>query len=257
MLLAIDVGNTHVVIGAFRGDHLVASWRLQSDVDRTVDEYALEVIQLLGFHNLRQDISSMILSSVVPALTRVFVKLAQKYFGFESLVVGPDVVLGMTINMDNVETVGADRIVNAFAAREYLGSPVVIVDMGTATTFDIVGHDGAYEGGLIAPGLNISAQALFSRAAMLPSIQIKHPKQLIGKNTHDAMLAGIVYGYAGLIEGIICRIKEELMVEKLNVVATGGLASLIAEDTPSVNRIFHDLTLQGLRLIARVNKLTF
>ena len=265
MLLAFDVGNTHVVFGLFQGSNLLNSWRLQSDVNRTVDEYALEVLGLVErflrersasfgqecFDNSpSSNITAIVICCVVPPLTRVFSKFAQKYFGFEALVVRSDSFPDMPIHTDNPRAVGADRLVNAYAARESFGSPAIIIDMGTATTFDIVGVDGAYEGGIIAPGLNISAQALFSRAAMLPSIQIKHPDHLIGKNTTEAMLSGIVYGYVGLVDGIVSRLRTQLKAQNIQVIGTGGLIALIADDLQFFNKTVPDLTLQGLRLLA-------
>lgn len=274
MLLAFDVGNTHVVFGLYEGSNLLSSWRLQSDVNRTVDEYALEILGLvdrllldkdkqLGVDNFEKtntipssSITAIVICCVVPPLTRVFSKFAQKYFGFEAIIVGAGSFPDMPIYTDNPHAVGADRLVNAYSARESYGYPAVIIDMGTATTFDIVGKDGAYEGGIIAPGLNISAQALFSKAAMLPSIEIKHPQSLIGKNTTEAMLSGIVYGYVGLVDGIVMRLRTQLSCPDLKVIGTGGLVALIADDLKFLDRVVPDLTLRGLRLIAKREKTT-
>lgn len=263
MLLAVDIGNTHVVLGLFDGKILKGSWRLRSEVERTSDEYASEIINMISLTiplrnsgsvigpGPRWGISAMAIASVVPPLTRVFSKIAQKYFGFEALVVTDSNIPSLEVRTDDPAAVGADRLVNAFAGRELYGSPLVIVDMGTATTFDIVGADGAYEGGVIAPGLKISAQALFSRAAMLPSIQIEHPGRVLGKNTREAMLSGITFGYVGLVDGLIERIGMEIGVSgSVPVIGTGGLASLVVEDSRYLKTLVPDLTLQGLRLIA-------
>lgn len=253
MLLAIDVGNTHVVLGLYRGDELVSSWRLQSEASRTVDEFSLAVLSVLQNDSwAKEDIKNIVLSCVVPALSRVFVKLSRKYFGKEPLIVGPGLKTGMRISVDDPRTVGADRIVNAIAAKELYGAPVIVVDFGTATTFDVVGASGAYEGGVIAPGLVISAEALSSRAAQLPSIELSYPDRLIGKNTRDSMLSGIVYGYVGLVDGILKRIKAELGVAT-PVIATGGLAHLIVEGSDEMEEVSKELTLRGLRLIAEMN----
>lgn len=254
MLLAIDVGNTHVVLGLFEGSELAASFRLQSDSSRTVDEYAIDILTLLqaaGF--TPKEISQIVLCCVVPTLTRVFTKLAVKYCDLQPLVVGPGVRTGMQVHYDDPRSVGADRIVNALAAKTLYGAPTIIVDFGTATTFDIVGAGGAYEGGLISPGLLISANALFEKAAKLSSIELRRPSALVGKNTGDSMLAGIVYGYVGLVDGILARLLEELS-EEVTVVATGGLASMIAEESRYIEEVIPDLTLTGLRLIGDLNQ---
>lgn len=253
MLMAVDIGNTHVVIGLYEGEQLLHSWRLRSDRDRTVDEYALEVLALLESAKCRPEmIARIILCCVVPALTRVFVKLGQKYFNHEPFVVGPDTHTGISILYDDPRAVGADRIVNAVAGKKIFGAPVIIVDLGTATTFDVVDENGAYQGGIIAPGVLISAEALFSRAALLPSIEVIRPNQLIGKNTRDSMLSGIVYGYSALVEGLLERLKAE-MTAKPRIIATGGLARIIFEETQSIDEIVPDLTLRGLQLLSEMN----
>lgn len=254
MLLAIDVGNTHVVLGLFEQKTLRASFRLQSDVRRTVDEYALELLGLLSAEGVsKKEISQIALSCVVPTLTRVFVKLSVKYFGQQAIVVGPGVRTGLSISVDDPRTVGADRIVNAVAAKELYGTPVVVVDLGTATTFDVVSERGAYEGGVIAPGLVISAEALFSKAAMLPSIELKRPNVLVGKNTRDSMLSGIVFGYVALIDGIIERLRRELGSD-VKLIATGGLSQLIVSESAFLRQVDGELTLKGLQIIAELNE---
>ena len=254
MLIAVDVGNTHIVIGVFQGTDLKHSFRLQSDIRRTVDEYALEILGLLNSVSIdKVQVSQIVVSCVVPALTRVFSKLSVKYFSLQPLIVGPGVKTGISIAVDDPRSVGADRIVNAVAARELYGAPIIVVDLGTATTFDVVSARGSYEGGVIAPGLVISADALFNRAAMLPSIELKRPHHVLGKNTVDSMLSGIVFGYAALIDGIIKRLKSDLGRD-VRVVATGGLSHLIAPETEYMKDIDGDLTLKGLQIIAALNE---
>lgn len=261
MLLVIDVGNTHVVIGLYRDSELAGSWRLQSDRNRTVDEYALEVLSLLGTRNAEirarrgiqaSDITNVVICSVVPPLTRVFTKLSQKYFSHTPLIVGPGIRTDLALEVDDPKTLGADRIVNAVAAKKLYGTPAIVIDFGTATTFDVLNRAGVYEGGIIAPGVVISAEALSERAALLPRIELREPNVLIGKNTHDAMLSGIYFGYLSLVSGIIERLRSKLGKDVI-VVATGGLASVFAEDLGFVTHVVPDLTLRGLQIIAELN----
>ena len=255
MLLAFDVGNTHAVFGLFRDRQLVTSWRVESDRHRTVDEYALQLLSLLSNAGIdRREVDSIVISCVVPALTRVFSKLSQKYFEIAPAVVGaPDIRTGIELDVDDPKGVGADRIVNALAARELFGAPSIVVDLGTATTFDLVGEDGRYKGGAIAPGLLISAQALFDRAAMLPDIELKKPEAVIGRNTRDSMLSGIVYGYVGLVDGMVERFSRELSRQPA-VVATGGLSRVISDQSAKIQKVVPELTLEGLRIIAELNR---
>ena len=253
MLIAIDVGNTHTIIGLYEKTELRASWRLQSLTERTVDEYALEILTLLKNAGYEvENIKQVIMSCVVPALARVFSKFCRKYFSLTPLIVGPGTKTGMRIIYDDPRSVGADRIVNAVAAKELRGAPVVVVDFGTATTFDVVNAAGDYEGGVIAPGVLISAQALFERAAMLPNIELTRPSAIVGKNTRDSMLSGIVFGYASLVDGLLERIENDLD-RKIPVLATGGLARVIAEESTRIDEVVGDLTLRGLQLIAEKN----
>lgn len=253
MLLAIDIGNTHAVLGVFDGTDLKGHWRLQSDVDRTVDEYAIDILALLEAGSFApSSISKIVMSCVVPALSRVFTKFSRKYLDLEPLAVGPGVKTGMKISVDDPRSVGADRIVNAVAAKTLKGSPVICVDFGTATTFDIVGEDGSYQGGVISPGLVISATALFSKAARLPAIELTPPKDVIGRNTVDSMLSGIIYGYVGLVDGIIERLHREMGM-KPALIATGGLAGMIADESKYIKEVIPDLTLMGLQIIADGN----
>jgi type III pantothenate kinase len=254
MLLVFDVGNTHTVFGLFNGRQLVSSWRVESDRQRTVDEYALQLLSLLSNAGVdRKSIDSIVISCVVPALTRVFSKLSQKYFELSPSVVGPDIKLGIDLDVDDPKGVGADRIVNALAARELFGAPSIVVDLGTATTFDVVGEDGRYKGGAISPGLVISAQALFDRAAMLPDIELKTPDMVIGRNTRDSMLSGIVYGYVALVDGMVDRLSRELTKQPA-VVATGGLSRVISDQSVRIQKLVPELTLEGLRIIADLNR---
>lgn len=254
MLLAFDVGNTHAVFGLFRDRQLVNSWRVESDRQRTVDEYALQLLSLLSNAGVdRKSVTSIIISCVVPQLTRVFTKLSSKYFEIAPAVVGPDIKLGIDLDVDDPKGVGADRIVNAIAARELYGAPSIVIDLGTATTFDLVGEDGRYKGGAIAPGLLISAQALFDRAAMLPDIELKRPDAVIGRNTRDSMLSGIVYGYVGLVDGMVERLSRELTKQPA-VVATGGLSRVISDQSTRIQKLVPELTLEGLRIIAELNR---
>lgn len=253
MLLAVDVGNTNTVFGLFRGETLEHSFRLQSDIHGTVDEYALQILTLLGHFGVAPTaIRQVIVGSVVPALSRVFSKLSQKYFAQDAHLVSTESMPWFEIRCDHPKAVGVDRLVGALAAREMFGAPVVVVDLGTATTFDVVGADGAYEGGMIAPGILLSSQALFEKAAMLQSIELREPQVLIGKNTRDALLSGIIYGYVSLVDGMIERLRESIGPQ-LKAVATGGLAHMIALESKYVRETQPDLTLSGLRLIAARN----
>lgn len=254
MLLVVDIGNTNIVVGLYRDNELLQSWRLASDTKRTVDEFGLQILALLAHEQVEgPSIEQVAISCVVPALSRVFSKLSRKYFQREPLIVGPGLKTGIAIHMDDPRSVGSDRVVNAVAARERFGSPCIIVDFGTATTFDLVGSEGTYEGGVIAPGLLIAADALFERAALLPRIEICKPKSVVGKNTKDAMLSGIFYGYVSLVDGIISRLQEGLGNDA-SVVATGGLARSIADESKYIQEVIPELTLEGLRLIAGYNK---
>ncbi len=254
MLLAIDIGNTNVTLGVFEDEELRATWRMATDVHQMADEYAALLLNLLHHQSIEaSDIEGAALCSVVPPLTGTFVELSQRYFHISPLVIEPGVKTGVRIRMDNPREVGADRIVNAAAAHHLYGGSVIIVDLGTATTFDIVSKEGDYIGGIIAPGIAIAAEALFTRTARLPRVELVPPKKVIGTNTVAAMQSGIIFGYVGLIEGIVARIQKEL-VEKAMVVATGGYAELIAREAAVIDKVNPDLTLIGLRLIYLLNK---
>jgi type III pantothenate kinase len=250
-LLVVDVGNTNVVLGIYRQDELAGSWRLATARERTADEYGILTRQLLGESSTSLD--GAIVASVVPPLNSAFAWMIQEYFRVEPLFVEPGVKTGIAIHVDNPQEVGADRIVNCVAAFERFGGPAIIVDFGTATTFDVVTANAEYVGGVIAPGLNISAEALFARASRLPRVDIRRPPTVIGTNTVVNMQSGLYFGYLGLVDGILARMKEELPAVK-KIVATGGLATLLAQDSEYIEEVDNDLTLKGLKLIYDRNR---
>ena len=251
-LLVIDVGNTNIVLGVYHGEELVNSWRLSTTRERTADEYGVIARQMVGEAFL-ESLDGAIVSSVVPPLNGAIAEMTRKYFGAEPLFVEPGIKTGVAIHVDNPLEVGADRIVNCVAAHATWGGPTVIVDFGTATTFDLVTADGQYVGGAIAPGLNISAEALFARAARLPRVDIKRPPHVVGSNTVVNMQSGLYFGYLGLVDGILARIKQEVSGIK-RVVATGGLAPLFADDSEYIDEIAPELTLEGLKIIYDRNR---
>lgn len=251
-LLVIDLGNTNLVLGVYRGDELVSSWRLATARERTADEYGILARQLIG-DALHADLEGAIVASVVPPLNGAMSFMVQKYFGIDPLFVEPGVKTGIAIHVDNPLEVGADRIVNCAAAHDAYGGPTVIVDFGTATTFDVVTANAEFIGGVIAPGLNISAEALFARAARLPRVDVKRPDHVIGTNTVVNMQSGIYFGYLGLVDGILARIKREVTGLK-RVVATGGLAPLFAEESEHIDDVDPELTLKGLKIIYDRNR---
>jgi len=254
MLLAIDIGNTNITLGVLENGGLRATWRIATGIHRMTDEYAVLLLNFLHQRDLdTADITKIAMCSVVPPLTTIFEELAERYFHIAPLVVGTGVKTGVRIRMDNPKEVGADRIVNAAAAHHLYSGPVIILDLGTATTFDTVSKEGDYLGGAIAPGISTAAEALFTRAAMLPRVELTRPQHAIGTNTITAMQSGLVFGYVGLVEGIITRIQQELE-EKAKVVATGGYSELIAKETSVIDIVNLDLTLIGLRLIYLMNR---
>jgi len=253
MLLVVDVGNTNIVLGVYDGDRLIQHWRVSTDREKSADEYGMLLYNLFSFRNLKfSDIHAIAISSVVPPLTVPLTRMCQRYFNVEPLIIGPGTKTGMAIKYENPREVGADRIVNAVAAYAKFGGPLVIVDFGTATTFDAVAANGDYLGGAIAPGIGISTEALFQRAAKLPRIELVKPKSVIARNTVHSMQAGIIYGYVGQVDEIVRRMKEELG-GKAYVVATGGLANLIASETTEIQSVEPFLTLEGLRLLYERN----
>ena len=254
MLLTVDVGNTNINLGVFDGSKLKATWRVATGVHRMPDEYASLLLNLFERQGIdASQITDAILCSVVPPLVGVFDEMCRRYLKVSPLVIEAGVKTGVRVSMDNPKEVGADRIVNAVAAHQLYGGPVIVIDLGTATTFDAVSEDGDYLGGAIAPGIAIATEALFTRTAALPRVELTHPKRAVGRNTVAAMQSGIVFGYAGLIEGIVARIQQE-MGGKAKVVATGGYAELLARETPVIEVVNPDLTLVGLRLIYEMNK---
>jgi type III pantothenate kinase len=254
MLLVIDVGNTNIVYGLFDGDKLAHEFRVESGRGRTADEYAVVLRQLLEMHDVGpEQVHAAIIASVVPALTEPMVDLVKRAFAKEALVVGPGVRTGMSILYENPREVGADRIVNAVAAYERTKGGVIVVDFGTATTFDCVTPKGEYLGGVIAPGIQISADALFARAAKLPRVEIARPPKVVGRNTLHSMQSGIVYGYVGLVDGLVDRLRDELGYP-CGVIATGGLARLIAPLSRTIGDVDDALTLNGLRILYERNK---
>ncbi len=254
MLLAIDIGNTDITLGVFEGEELRATWHIATGIHRRADEYAALLLNLLQHQSLDiSDIKEIALCSVVPPLIATFEELFQRYFDTSPLVVGAGVKTGVRIRMDNPREVGADRIINAAAAHHLYGGPIIVADLGTATTFDAVSREGDYLGGAIAPGIGIATEALARQTAMLPRVELTRPEHAIGTNTIYAMQSGLIFGYVGLVEGIVTRIQQELG-EKAKVVATGGYAELIAKETNVINMVNPDLTLIGLRLIYLMNK---
>jgi type III pantothenate kinase len=255
MLLAIDVGNTNIVLGVFDGERLAESWRLQTLRERTADEIGILVIHLFEQSGIdKSRIDGIILSSVVPPQTGTMEEMAERYFGHKPLTVDPATNAGMPILYTPAADVGADRVVNAVAAYEMFGranrTPVIAVDFGTATTFDVISGAGEYVGGVICPGIGISADALFQRAARLPRVDVRKPSSIIGQTTVTSMQAGLFFGYVSMVDGIVQRIRAELPDgARAMCLATGGMASVLANETTAIQRVEPDLTLQGLRMI--------
>src|SRR2546430_14521592 len=249
MLLTIDVGNTNSVLGVFRGEELIAHWRLTTARLQTVDEYGVLIRNLFTLKDLDpKSVHGMIISSVVPPVNCTLSEMARIYFGQKALFVEPGVKTGMAVLVDNPMEVGADRIVNGVAAFHQYGGPCIVVDFGTAITFDVISEKGEYLGGVIAPGLGISSEALFARAAKLPRVEIKDPGNVIGTNTVSNMQAGLYYGAVDMVDGMLARMKKELG-ENAKVVATGGQARLVAKGSRFIEHTDEFLTLTGLRLI--------
>jgi type III pantothenate kinase len=253
MLLVVDAGNTNVVFAVHDGINWRGTWRLRTDTQRTSDEYAVWLLNLLERTGLKpQQMSSAVIGTVVPAALYHLRRLCRDWFEVEPLVARAALDWGFEIKVDNPDEVGADRLANALAGHQRFGGPLIVVDFGTATTFDVVGEDGAYLGGVIAPGVNLSIEALHHAAARLPRIGIGRPQAVIGRSTVPAMQSGVYWGYVGLIEGLVARIKAEYG-RPMKVIATGGLAPLIAEGTMVIEKSEPDLTLEGLRMLAERN----
>jgi type III pantothenate kinase len=255
MLLVMDVGNTNTVVGVFSGEALIQDWRIRTEVGITVDEYGVLFRNLFAACELdMHQVEDVAISCVVPPIVNTLEGFCRKYFGLAPLIVGPGIRTGMPIFYDNPKEVGADRIVNAVAAFEDHKQATLVVDFGTATTFDYVSERGEYMGGVISPGIMISCEALFQKASKLPRVEIfARPRSILAKNTIASMNAGIIFGYAGLVEGIVARMKQETRCN-LKVVATGGLASLIASECPAIDEVDDLLTLKGLKIIFERNR---
>ncbi|HWO94968.1 MAG TPA: type III pantothenate kinase [Bacillus sp. (in: firmicutes)] len=253
MIFVLDVGNTNTVLGVYEGEELKYHWRVETSRHKTEDEYGMVIKALFEHVGLSfRDIDGIIISSVVPPIMFSLERMCQKYFHLKPLIVGPGIKTGLNIKYENPREVGADRIVNAVAGIHLYGSPLIIVDFGTATTYCYIDENKQYMGGAIAPGITISTEALYSRAAKLPRIEIATPSDIVGKNTVTAMQAGIVYGYVGQVEGIVSRMKAQSKIEP-KVIATGGLATLVAKESGVIDVVDPFLTLKGLQLIYTKN----
>ncbi len=254
MLLAIDIGNTNIVLGLFVGDKLLHKFRLETNKIKSEEDYAIDIVEL--FLNNKVDclkITNVAIASVVPNLTTTIEKAVKKFYHSEVLVVGRNLKLDIEVDLKNKQEVGSDRLINAIAGYKKFGGNLIIIDFGTATTFDVVGGKGEYLGGIIAPGVNLSIKALHDMTAQLPKIQVKSQKNVIGKSTIEAMNSGIYFGYISLVEGLVAKIEAELN-HKMKLVVTGGLSSLFGEALTSQNHICPDLTLEGLQLAITHNK---
>lgn len=257
MLLVIDVGNTNIVLGIFEDDELVYDWRISTDKNKTIDEYGLLLTQLLCMKDIDSSkIGDIIISSVVPTIMDILPQVCEKHFNITPKIIGPGIKTGMNILYDNPKEVGADRIVNAVAAYEKYGGPLIVVDLGTAITFDVINKKGEYLGGAITPGIKISADALFSRTSKLPKVEIIRPEKVIGKTTVNSIQSGLYYGYVGLIDNLVEKIVEELGIglDEIKVIATGGFSKLITEESKYVEKMDNMLTIEGLKIIYDRNK---
>ena len=253
MLMTIDIGNTNISIGVYQGDVLGPRWRVSPDHNRMPDEYGLQIDGLLKHENLSpDDISGICLASVVPPLTGIFLQACREYINQDPLVVDAGIKTGVRILYETPRSVGADRIVDAVAVKHLYGVPACVVDFGTGTTFDAISRDGDYLGGAIAPGIGIAAEALFRRAAKLPRVELSTPPSVIGQNTPHSMQSGLIYGYVGLVEGMVTRFRAELGPD-MKVIATGGLTEIIARETQVIDIVAPWLTLDGLRIIWEMN----
>ena len=254
MLLVFDIGNTNMVLGVYDGENLIRDWRINTDLNKTSDEYGVLIKSLFDASNISLSVvDAIIVSSVVPAVMHSLENFCRKYCNISPMVVGPGIKTGLNIKYEDPKMVGADRIVNAVAAISKYNCPVIIIDFGTATTYCAVSKKGEYRGGAISPGMKISSEALFQKASKLPRVELVTPETVICKDTVSAMQAGIIYGYAGQVEKIVGLMKKELKDEGTLVIATGGLANMISQETNAIDVIDPNLTLEGLRIIYEKN----
>ena len=254
MLLAIDVGNTNIKYGVYDGDKLLASFRVTSRLTRTADEYGSVLVNLLYTSGIdKREIKGIILSSVIPSLNYTICHMCEYFFSISPIMVGPGIKTGLNIKADNPKEVGADIIVNSVSAFKKYGGPVVVIDFGTATTFDVISEKGELLGVVIAPGIKTSLEGLATKTAQLPMVELESPKTVIGKNTKHCMQSGLIFGFAGLVENFISKIKKELKVDAIRVVATGGLGEIIAKEVKCINVVDRTLTLDGLKSIYQLN----
>ncbi len=257
MLLVIDIGNSNIVMGTYIGKNLMKHWRVSTDTQKTGDEYGMLINDLFRYQGVNiGDVKDIIISSVVPPLVVPMTKMCERYFKIHPLIVGPGIKTGIKLNYENPRAIGADRIVNVVGAYEQYGGPLIVIDIGTATTFDVVAENGDFLGGVIAPGIMASAESLFSSTAKLPRIELVPPKKIICHNTIQGMQAGIIYGYVGQIDAIVKRIREELENPNIGVIATGGLAKMLARESKTIDKVDHFLTLSGLRVLYERNNNT-
>lgn len=255
MILAVDIGNTNIVIGVYDGDNIAGSWKMVTRSEKTSDEYGIFILNLLEYNNIdHKKIKSAIVSSVVPNVMHSFENALRKYFNIDAIIVGPGIKTGITISTDNPREVGADRIVGLVAAYHMFGGPLIVIDFGTATTYDVVSEKGEFKYGITSPGIQISADALWQRTAQLPSVEIKKPDSILAKNTITSIQAGLVYGYIGQVEYIIKKIKEEMNLKKMNVVATGGMGRMIFDETNMIDVYDPQLLFKGLKIIHDKNQ---
>ena len=255
MLLVIDVGNTNIKYGVWDGETLKASFRVSSRISRTADEYGSVLVNLIANSNIKKsDINGIIVSSVIPTLNYTICHMCEYFFGISPLMVGPGIKTGMNVKTENPKEVGADRIVNNVAAYKKYGGPLIVIDFGTATTFNVVDEDGAFCGGVIAHGIKTALEGLVNSTAQLPMIELVSPKHAIGKNTETNMQAGIIFGFSGLVDNIVGKIKKELKGVPVKVIATGGLGEIIAKETKCIDVVDRTLTLFGLKTIYDLNK---
>ncbi len=254
MILGIDVGNTNIKYGVFDGERIAASFRVSSRLSRTADEYGAVLVNLLKDKGIEKtDIDGIIISSVIPPLNYTICHMCEYFFGKTPLMVGPGIKTGLNVKVENPKEVGADRIVNSVSAYNKYGGPIVVIDFGTATTFNVIDENGALTGGVIAPGVKTALESLVHNTAQLPMIELRAPKSAIAKTTESNMQAGIIFGFAGLVENIVGKIKRELKTDELKVVATGGLGEIIAKEASCIDKVDRTLTLDGLRMIYALN----